>query len=77
MSPKDQTLRIALRFGGIDGEHHKNWVIDQMVRALTGCEFNTNDVCVKESQEYKNFVEDAKYDEKGEDVYYWDCGKAP
>ena len=23
--------------GIYDGAHHKNWVIDQMVRALTGC----------------------------------------
>ena len=27
---------IAIRFGGIDGEHHKAWVIDQMVRHLLG-----------------------------------------
>jgi hypothetical protein len=24
---------IATRYGGIDGDHHKQWVIDQMVRA--------------------------------------------
>ncbi len=76
MAPKDQALRMALRFGGIDGDHHKTWVIDQMVRALLGCEFK-DDVCIKESLEYKNFVEDAKYDEKGEEVYEWDCGIAP
>ncbi len=29
-------LEIAYNFGGIDGDHHKEWVIDQMVRALTG-----------------------------------------
>lgn len=33
----DQALAIAAQYGGIDGEHHKAWVIDQMVRALTGC----------------------------------------
>jgi len=32
----DATLAIAYRYGGIDGEHHKEWVIDQMVRQLTG-----------------------------------------
>jgi len=25
---------IATRFGGIDGDHHKQWVIDQMLRAV-------------------------------------------
>ena len=30
-------IEIAVRDGGIDGEHHKQWVLDQMVRALTGC----------------------------------------
>jgi len=29
-------LEMAMRYGGIDGSHHKSWVIDQMVRALTG-----------------------------------------
>lgn len=29
-------LMVALRYGQIDGEHHARWVIDQMVRRLTG-----------------------------------------
>lgn len=28
--------RIATRFGGIGGDHHKQWVIDQMLRAILG-----------------------------------------
>lgn len=32
----EQALNVALEFGWIDGDHHKAWVIDQMVRALTG-----------------------------------------
>lgn len=28
----DQALDIAKRYGGIDGDHHKAWVIDQMCR---------------------------------------------
>ena len=33
-----KALSLAVRFGtcGIDAAHHKTWVIDQMVRALTG-----------------------------------------
>jgi hypothetical protein len=33
-------LRVAGEFGGYEGEHHKQWVIDQMVRALTGWQPN-------------------------------------
>ena len=39
MTPReriDAALNIAQRYGSIEGSHHKAWVIDQMVRALTG-----------------------------------------
>jgi hypothetical protein len=29
-------LEIASTYGQVEGDHHKAWVIDQMVRALTG-----------------------------------------
>jgi hypothetical protein len=29
-------LQIASAYGQIDGNHHKTWVIEQMVAALTG-----------------------------------------
>jgi len=29
-------VEIAVKYGGIDGDHHKAWVIDQMVRKLLG-----------------------------------------
>jgi len=32
-------LKVADEYGGIDGGHHKMWVIDQMVRALLGKEY--------------------------------------
>lgn len=32
----DAALETANLYGGIDGDHHKMWVIDQMVRALCG-----------------------------------------
>lgn len=42
--PDSETVRIrralfCADYGTIDGEHHKQWVIDQMVRALTGCPY--------------------------------------
>ncbi len=57
-------LSIALEFGGNDGSHHKAWVIDQMVRHLTG-------------DGYEEWVKDAKAGEDGPDTYEWDVGIAP
>lgn len=64
MSDADKALEVALRYGGIDGGHHKAWVIDQMVRALTGAR-------------YEEWVRDAKDGEHGPDTYEWDEGIAP
>lgn len=60
----DAALDIALRYGGIDGDHHKAWVIDQMVRILTG-EF------------YEAWVKAAKDGEDGSETYDWDEGIPP
>ena len=35
-----KALEIAANYGWIDGTHHKMWVIDQMVRALTNSDFH-------------------------------------
>ena len=32
----ERAAAIALRYGQIDGGHHKDWVIDQMLRVLAG-----------------------------------------
>lgn len=65
------TLEIAFRYGQSDGAHHKAWVIDQMVRALTGC---TKD---KESDAYKDFVITYCNEEGSEGAYTWYFGIAP
>jgi hypothetical protein len=57
-------LDIILRYGGIDGEHHKAWVIDQVVRALTG-------------EDYERWVAMAKSGEDGPETYSWDEGVSP
>lgn len=59
-----KALDIALQYGGIDGGHHKMWVIDQMVRALTG-------------ENYGAWVAAANAGEDGPDTYEWDEGIAP
>lgn len=60
----DKAIELAVRYGGIDGGHHKAWVIDQMVRALAG-------------DDYDRIVRDAKDGEDGPDTYDWDTGIAP
>lgn len=34
-----EAIAIAERWGHAEGDHHKAWVIDQMVRALTGVDY--------------------------------------
>jgi hypothetical protein len=36
-----RALHYAGEYGYIDGAHHKQWIIDQMCRALTGCPMET------------------------------------
>lgn len=57
-------LRMALSYGGTDGAHHKAWVIDQIVRILTG---NAYEMTIR------NFCAG----EDGPDTYDWDTGIAP
>ncbi|HVL13460.1 MAG TPA: hypothetical protein VM529_12915 [Gemmata sp.] len=61
-----QAVAVARRYGGIDGAHHKQWVIDQMLRVLL-CE-----------QEYARLFLDTR-GPNGEPDYYapWDAGIAP
>ncbi|MCK5015896.1 MAG: hypothetical protein KAS32_02400 [Candidatus Peribacteraceae bacterium] len=32
----DAAVKIGVEMGGFDGSHHKDWVIDQMIRELVG-----------------------------------------
>ena len=36
MNRVQAALALIVKFGGIDGEHHKAWVIDQVTRLLAG-----------------------------------------
>lgn len=59
-----KALEIAGRYGGFDGEHHKSWVIDQMVRELTGSQYN-------------DWIAKVCEGEDGPNTYVWDEGIAP
>lgn len=57
-------IDLAVRYGGIDGDHHKAWVIDQMVRVLAG-------------DRYRKIVREARSGEDGPETYDWNEGIAP
>ena len=60
----EKALAVIGQYGGIDGDHHKTWVLDQVVRALTGDHYNA-------------WVADIKAGEDGPDTYSYDTGIAP
>lgn len=83
-----KAIEFAVRYGGIEGDHHKAWVIDQMVRALTGCpdvtktatDANGDEYTFEsqgESDEYEKLVAEACRGEEGPDTYGWDTGITP
>jgi hypothetical protein len=76
----EKATEIAIKYGGIDGAHHKDWVIDQMVRALCGSPYTENEHGFRfygESAEYLKLVRDACDGEDGPDTYGWETGIAP
>jgi hypothetical protein len=60
----EKALRLLIEYGQIDGEHHKTWVIDQAVRALSG-------------PWYDQLIAAANDGEDGPETYTWDIGIAP
>jgi hypothetical protein len=57
-------LDVIQLYGGIDGGHHKQWVIDQVARRLLG-------------DAYSQWVVSMKDGEDGPNTYEWDEGIAP
>lgn len=60
-------LAVASTYGQIDGEHHKQWVINEMVRQLLG----------NSPQAYAEWVREHKAGEYGPDTYGWEEGIPP
>lgn len=59
-----QALDLIRKYGGIDGAHHKDWVLDQVVRILTG-------------SNYEAWVAETKSGEDGPETYGYEEGIAP
>lgn len=56
-------MNVIERYGGFEGSHHKQWVIDQVVRALLG------------PKGYEEWVSDMN--DNGGNYDPWDAGIAP
>ena len=56
-----ESVETILSYGGIEGDHHRAWTIDQTLFAILG------------EEEYKKVIE--QYEDGGE--YEWDVGIAP
>lgn len=64
-----QKIAAALEMcecGAFDGDHHKMWAIDQVVRILCGSD-----------EAYAQWVKEYCDGEDGPDTYEWDTGIAP
>jgi len=55
---------IILEYGGIDGDHHKQWLLDQTLRILCG-------------DDYELVLNAWRLGEDGPFTYEWDEGIAP
>lgn len=60
----NRILELVEQYGGIDGAHHKQWVLDQIIRTIT-------------QDNYEQWVEDYCDGEDGPDTYEWDEGITP
>lgn len=80
------------QYGGIDGAHHKDWLLDQIARILTGAEITVRmaewlkggryefelRVDVGEpTEEYHDWVKSVKAGEDGPETYGYSTGIAP
>jgi len=61
---KQRALDLIAQYGGIDGGHHKQWLLDQTVRILAG-------------DNYDDWVGEWQDGEDGPETYIWDTGIAP
>lgn len=59
----EEALYMINQYGGIDGAHHKQWVLDQVVRIL--------------SEDYEVWKIMYARGEDGPNTYEWDEGIAP
>ncbi len=60
----DKARELILEWGGIDGGHHKQWLLDQVLRVLT-------------QNGYAEILIEWEKGDEGPHTYSWDVGIAP
>lgn len=61
-----KALELIYQYGQIDGDHHKAWVLDQVVRSLHNTE-----------EDYSEWISDYKLEDGDPEAYDWNEGVAP
>jgi hypothetical protein len=61
-----QALDCIHHYGGIDGAHHKQWLLDRVVLILSGS-----------GAKYDEWVAEFQDGDDGPQTYTWDRGVAP
>lgn len=64
---RDKAMSLIFQYGGIDGGHHKQWLLDQVLTILAG-------------DEYEGLITEWEKPDEGDDpddFYTWDTGIAP
>jgi len=84
----DWALHFIERYGGIDGSHHKQWLIDQIARILNGAPVHVVEarweggeteyrISVGTCDGYTTWIKEMKDGEDGPETYDWEEGIAP
>jgi chemotaxis methyl-accepting protein methylase len=60
-----EVLSLIYQYGGIDGSHHKQWLLNKILETLL------------EGEEYNEFITEYCDGEDGPNTYFWDKGIAP
>lgn len=88
-SPQDWVMLWIEKYGGIDGAHHKAWVLDHIVRILKGTKMIVKLAKWDNGQEkyrfeldeptteYNEWVKEMCDGEDGPDSYSYDTGITP
>lgn len=86
---RDDFIMMTIeKYGGIYGDHHKAWVIDQIAQIMKGCDIEVRirrwedghtetQFEVIPNLRYYNWIKEMKYGEDGPETYEYDQGIAP
>ncbi len=64
--PIQDILEMIFEYGGIDGEHHKQWLLNEIVKKATISKIH-----------YEEWVKYFNQGEDGPETYEWEVGVAP